>query len=193
MSRKGFTPSHLERGFGVEFAEDGSYTVPYKTLTGDPYRCKEFSAEGKPLRWVGSSKRQLPYGLETIPTGRDTAFLTEGESCAWTLRASFPHAAVLGLPGASSWQAEWAQLLAPFPIVYLSFDNDPPGIELLDRVWPTIPRARRVKLPAGSDTRDVIQLEGEERYEALLDDADRIRLITDDLLARNQKDSLHVA
>jgi hypothetical protein len=57
----------------------------------------------------------------------------------------------------------------------MSFDADEAGAGLLDAVWPSLPWARRLKLPEGADTRDLIQLGGGvETYERLLDDADYI-------------------
>lgn len=169
---KGFTCSHLELSFGVRFDAE-SVTVPYYDAEGRVYREKEFSPGGRPRRWVGDNKPQTLYGRETLSLGGTTAFLTEGESCAWALRAEFPSVPVLAVPGASAWRSEWAIELADFPVLYLSFDGDTAGRELLDAVWPSLPWGRRVKLPEGRDTRDVLQLYGGgEEYERLLDDAD---------------------
>ena len=47
------------------------------------------------------------------------------------------------------------------------------GLALVDRVWADVPWARRVRLPEGRDTRDVLQLfGGAEAYAGLLRDAD---------------------
>lgn len=169
---KGFTHSHLEWAFNVSF-DEGGVTVPYYGVNGDPYREKHFSAEGKPLRWLGEGKPQIPYGLETLRKGGEVAMLTEGESCAWALRVAFPSVPVLAVPGASSWKQEWRPLVAQFPIVYLSFDADEAGESLLESVCPEVPQARRIALPEGRDTRDVLQLYGGiEEYERLIADAD---------------------
>lgn len=175
---KGFTRSHLEWAFGVRFASN-EITVPYYGVNGDLYREKLFTAEGRPLRWLGPSRPQVPYGLETLALGGDRVFVTEGESCGWALRACFSTTPAIAAPGASSWQPEWSRLLRRFPTIYLSFDNDEAGIKLLDSVWPTVPWAKRVKLPAGADTRDVLQLlGGRERYEELMADADYMAAVT---------------
>lgn len=172
---KGFTRPHLESSFGVRFTEEGAATVPYFDVDGMLVREKEFDTAGRPRRWLGENRSQTLYGLETLAHAGTTAFLTEGESCAWALRAEFPKVPVLAVPGASAWRQEWAVELEPFPVLYLSFDADRAGRELLDRVWPSLPWARRVKLPEGRDTRDVLQLGGGgEAYERLLDDADYI-------------------
>ena len=196
---KGFTRSHLEWAFGVRFAGAG-VAVPYYGIDGRLYREKLFSSEGRPLCWLDGAKAQIPYGLETLKSCGSTVFLTEGESCCWTLRAAFPSVPVIGIPGASSWRSEWSRLFARFPLIYLSFDNDKAGHGLLDSVWSDLPGARRVKLPEGLDTRDVLQLHGGiEAYERLLDDADYIAAATRYLLDfntdtnTNRKDGLRHA
>lgn len=187
---KGFTHRHLEDAFGVRFGDE-EVTVPYFDEGGQLLREKVFSAEGEPRRWdgeVAEDWQQPPYGLETLALKGPIAFLTEGESCAWAIRAAFPTCPVLGLPGASSWKPAWAELLRDHELIYLSFDADAAGdgrklpgkkapthAPLLETVWPFIPWARRVKLPDGLDTRDVLQLHGGiDEYEALLRDADFI-------------------
>lgn len=168
---KGFTSGHLESHFGVRFAKEG-VVVPYREKSGETHREKLFSPEGEAKCWLGDPKEQVAYGLETLSHGGLVAFLTEGESCAWALRAEFPRTPVLGLPGASSWKPGWAELVREFQIIYMSFDGDAAGEKLTDTVWPYLPWARRVKLPEGSDTRDILQLKGGEAYERLLRDAD---------------------
>ncbi len=85
--------------------------------------------------WLGDHKPQIPYGLETLKLGGQRCFLTEGESDSWALRLAYQRTPVLGIPGASSWQREWAQLLDRFDAVYMSFDGDDAGRQLTDRVW----------------------------------------------------------
>jgi hypothetical protein len=171
---KGLTRAHAEASYGVSFKRDEAM-VPYFNRGGTLYREKIFSASGRPLYWAGPNKDQIPYGLETLALGGTTAFVTEGEGDAMALRAEFPRNPVLGLPGASSWRPAWASYLEDFPVIYLSFDADPAGVDLLNSVWPYLPWARRVKLPEGRDTRDVLQLYGGgEEYERLLQDADRM-------------------
>lgn len=192
---KGFTRSHLEWAYSVRFTDEG-VVVPYFTQDGSSYREKLMSPEGKAVRWLGESSAQVPYGLETLGHPRPVAFLTEGESCAWALRAAYPQTPILGLPGASSWRPEWAGLLEETPVIYLSFDADPAGHKLTDAVWPSLPWARRVKLPAGTDTRDVLQGRGLAAYNRLLRDADYIAGCTRYLLEAGRPLSLgteHVA
>lgn len=182
---KGFTRPHLESKFDVRFHRE-HVAVPYLNRDGSPYRTKCFSHQGEALFWEGDSRPQIPYGLDTLKLDGNVAVLTEGESCSWALRAEFPAIPVLGLPGASSWKPEWAEFVADRQVVYLSFDADAAGRSLLDAVWPYLPSpmGRRVRLPDGLDTRDLIQLHGGgDTYERLLRDADYIAGCTNLILS----------
>lgn len=165
---KGFTVARLG-AFGIYETPEG-VAVPYLTRDGNLYRTKLFPPDGRP-RWVGDSKPQIPYGLETLQIGDRAAFLTEGESDAIALRLAFPNTPVLGIPGASSWRTEWRSYVDGYPVLYLSFDADDAGRGLADAVLRDIPHARLVDLPAGSDTRDVLQRLGRADYRTLLENA----------------------
>lgn len=166
---KGFRALTLAN-FGIT-VDQGDVRIPYLTRAGDLYRVKLFRIDGS-QRWLGPSKPLIPYGAETLGNGR-VVYVTEGESDALTLRVAFPDAAVLGVPGASSWKSEWARLLAPFDAVYLSFDADRAGESLLEAVKQDVPNCRVVLLPDGADTRDVLQLLGRRAYNILVEVADR--------------------
>lgn len=147
--------------------------IPYFDEECELYRRKVFPLSGHVrATWTGPSKPQIPYGLETLRFGGNTLFLTEGESDSLALRLAFPRTPVLGIPGASAWQAEWAEYAKRFAVVYLSFDGDSGGRKLVDTVWPDVPQARMLRLTGGNDTRDVLQRQGRDAYEVLLDDAD---------------------
>jgi hypothetical protein len=173
---KGFDLAELGRRFGVRLV-GAACLVPYLTEAGDVYREKLFpiavTASGCRTTWLGPSKPQIPYGLETLRLGGEVAFLTEGESDCWALRLAFEETPVLGVPGASAWQTEWAELLDSVEVVYLSFDGDDAGRRLADRVWADLGRkARWVRMLRGLDTRDVLQRYGAHVFEAMLRDAD---------------------
>jgi hypothetical protein len=169
---KGFTDKQL-RAFGVSRGQAGM-EVPYFTRTGERYRTKLFPWSGEPRsRWLGPSKPQLPYGLQRVPTEGDVCVLTEGESDTIALSLAFPKLPVLGLPGSQSWQPEWAAYVADFRRVYLSFDGDVGGLELLDQVKADVPDYRVIDLPRGADTRDLLQRLGRDAFKVLVDVADR--------------------
>jgi DNA primase len=173
---KGFRLSTLQR-FGIEVYPDET-RIPYLTRDGQHYRTKLIRRDGQ--RWDGPSKPLIPYGAETLKCGRAgmtfesrAIYVTEGESDALALRCAFPGSAVLGIPGASAWKPEWAELLKDFDFVYLSFDADRAGKGLLEAVKRDVPNYRPVLLPDGADTRDVLQQLGRRAFNSLAEVADR--------------------
>lgn len=168
---KGFELSDL-RTFGVK-RNGAGVEIPYFTRTGKHWRSKVFMPDGKSW-WLGESKAQIPYGLETLKLrslDRPTVILTEGESDALALRLAFPKLPVLGIPGASSWKAEWTPCVDDFLSIYLSFDADDAGEELARSVKASLPLARVIRLPDGADTRDVLQLLGRNSFKLLVEEA----------------------
>jgi len=165
---KGFDLADL-RAFGLKQTAAG-VEIPYFTRKGKHWRSKLFRPDGE-THWLGKSKAQIPYGLETLNLGGHAVVLTEGESDALALRIAFRKLPVLGIPGASSWKAEWTTALDDFSAIYLSFDADDAGDKLTRSVLRSIPFARRVRLPAGADTRDVLQLLGRGTFKLLVEEA----------------------
>lgn len=165
---KGFPLDALKQ-FGYRRGQHG-IELPYLTREGKVYRWKLFpdNREYK-ARWVGDSKAQIPFGLETLD--RDgPLILTEGESDAVALRLAFPKMPVLGIPGASSWKDEWTPILDDFAVVYLSFDADPAGASLAASVRMSRPDARVIQLPDGADTRDLLQRLGKDAYVSIIEE-----------------------
>jgi hypothetical protein len=70
--------------------------------------------------------------------------LVEGESDVWTLR--YYGLPVLGIPGKSTWQKEWAAPLAGLQ-VYLW--QEPDAADLVDRVAAAVPDLRVIAAPSG--------------------------------------------
>jgi hypothetical protein len=164
--------------FGVQ-RQGGGVNIPYLTEAAEHYRTKRFP-DGGEIRsyWLGESKPQIPYGLETLRWGGRTLLLTEGESDALALRMSFQRTAVLGLPGARSWRPAWSEYAARFEVVYMSFDRDRAGGELWEAVARDVPWARGVLLPEGADTRDVLQTLGRDGYKVFLEAASTRAVLT---------------
>lgn len=177
---KGFPLEALKR-FHYRRGEHG-VELPYLTRKGEVYRWKLFpdNKEYK-ARWVGDSKPQIPFGLESLKLGGKVLFVTEGESDTIALRLAFPKHPVIGIPGASSWEPRWAEVTTDlFEAVYLCFDADEAGdgtytgkehqpkTNLLKEVKQDVPHYRYVMLPKGADTRAFLQAIGLPAYKVLL-------------------------
>jgi DNA-binding transcriptional ArsR family regulator len=133
-------------GGGVEipyyYAEDDApCAVRYRVSMSGPKR----------FLWRKGDKPAL-YGLWMLRHWRDTSghavrlLLVEGESDAQTLwRYGFP---ALGIPGASSWQGEWAAHLEGFE-VYLWLEPDEAAKRLLASVAESLPEVRVIQAPSG--------------------------------------------
>ena len=99
------------------------------------------------FRWVKGSKLH-PYGLDRLEDARRAGYvvLVEGESDAQTLWSyGIP---ALGVPGASTWRAEWADYLQGLT-VYLWREPDEGGTLFSYRVGQTLPDARVITPPQG--------------------------------------------
>jgi hypothetical protein len=165
---KGFDLADL-RAFGLKQTAAG-VEIPYFTRKGKHWRSKVFKPNGDTY-WLGKSKAQIPYGLETLNLGGPAVVLTEGESDALALRLAFPKLPVLGIPGASSWKAEWTTCLDDFLSIYLSFDADKAGEKLTCSVQASLPFVVALRLPESADTRDVIQQLGKGAFKVLVEEA----------------------
>ncbi|HUW15341.1 MAG TPA: hypothetical protein VM537_36860, partial [Anaerolineae bacterium] len=99
------------------------------------------------FRWRRGS-RVCPYGLSRLHLARQagTILLVEGESDAQTLwHHGLP---ALGLPGASTWRAEWAELLADLR-VYVWREPDGGGNAFLELIGQSLPGAFFLVPPEG--------------------------------------------
>jgi hypothetical protein len=104
------------------------------------------------FRWRKGSKPQ-PYGLSRLEHARTAGYITlvEGESDCHTLW--YEGIPALGLPGAASWQEEWAELLDGIPIIYIVDEGDAGGraIERWLRQSSIRSRVRAIRLYAVKD------------------------------------------
>jgi DNA primase len=170
---KGFPLVQLEQ-FGIKVNDQGVW-VPYYRRDRTLFRAKLFAHDGRSWWLGGQGKGQIPYGLEQLEaqTRPKALVLTEGESDTLALRIAWPDSIVaIGIPGASSWKREWAELAEGFERIYLSFDADPAGEQAAAAIRKDLPQAKRLNLPKGSDTRAVLQQLGKKAYRALIEAAE---------------------
>lgn len=154
MTYKGFDSGTLSK-FGVNVTDSGAI-ISYFTTKGELYRKKVQRRDGF-TKWLGKEKDPIPYGLETVRLGGNICFMTDSESCAWSLRVHYPNIPVIAVPEVADWKAHWAAPLDSFKRVFLLFRGGDAGRALREKVLAAAPLARVVVWPDGMDTRDVLQ------------------------------------
>lgn len=111
------------------------------------------------------------YGWERVMAKPCRIIICEGEFDRLVLEAQgFP--AVTSTGGAGVFRAEWAEVFAPIPDVYVCFDRDEAGRRGAERVARLIPHAKLVELPVevgdGGDVTDFFVRLGCSRDDFLL-------------------------
>jgi hypothetical protein len=153
---------------GVERRADGVVRVPYRDATRAEHNAKLFTPDGRSW-WEQRGLPMIPFGVEQIaPPGqrdRRQVWIAEGESDALCLREHYAEwrglsVDVIGLPGAGTWRADWAQHLDGYAAAYCFPDGDPAGERMADTVTSAVRWAIRVRLPADRDVRDLLQVDG---------------------------------
>ncbi|HXE73651.1 MAG TPA: hypothetical protein VNO81_13400, partial [Candidatus Nitrosotenuis sp.] len=178
-------PLEFLRGLGlreVRLRDGVAVAIPYYDETGvEVSRRYREALEGPGrFRWRRGS-RVVPYGLWRLKEAREAGWvlLVEGESDAQTLW--FHGVPALGLPGATTWQPEWARYVAGLR-VFVWHEPGQGGDTMVRRVGETLPEALVIRPPEGMKDISEAHLRGENIPELVL------RLIADarpvrDLLA----------
>ncbi|MBC7234246.1 MAG: hypothetical protein H5T69_00270 [Chloroflexi bacterium] len=155
-------PADFLRTIGVdELVYNGAsrVVIPYYDRDGQEVaRRYRFSLVGKRrFAWARGS-RAHPYGLWRLDDAHAAGYviLVEGESDAQTLwHYGIP---ALGIPGASTWRADWAEYLrnatpgatpTATPAVYVWQEPDQGGKAFVQKVGQTLPEARIIEAPQG--------------------------------------------
>ena len=146
---KGWTPYAIQRcGLGWD-GERITFTI--RKWVGEKYKIvgvARYLPGGSPkMVALPGSKRELFPAPEHMPRDR-TLFVVEGEPDAVSVRSA-GHLAV-AVPGASSWQLEWAARLTGRRLIVLC-DCDRQGRGLAARIKDSLPEARVVDLEPGCD------------------------------------------
>jgi len=122
--------------------------IPYYDGEGNELAVRyRLCAVGDKFRWSARSKVH-PYGLWRLREARQAGYivLVEGESDAQTLW--YYGIPALGIPGASCWQAKWAQYLEGCT-VYLWQEPDPGGSQFVARIGASVADALVLLPPPG--------------------------------------------
>lgn len=121
--------------------------IPYLTEAGEVIAVRfRLSLDGdRRFVWRCGDRVNL-YGLERLPHARELGWVlvVEGESDCWTCwHQGVP---AIGVPGKSTWRAEWAQALDGLD-VYVWVEPDADGFAV--KIGESIPSARVVAAPEG--------------------------------------------
>jgi hypothetical protein len=135
----GLATVHLQDGPAVK--------MPYFDSTGTEIGARlRVALEGRNrFRWRKGTRVQ-PYGLWRLTRRFGSVILCEGESDAQTFW--YHGVPALGIPGASSWQAEWAEYIKDLT-VYVWQEPDSGGETFSARVGASLPDCRILTPPAG--------------------------------------------
>lgn len=162
-ARKGIPYSAFQER---DLAFDGSrWYIPTRNEEGNITNLRVWDGPGQPVLASPSLKLGI-FGLERLAAHpSDPVYLCEGEWDAvaldWARQKANAPGVVLGVPGAGTFKADWAEFLQGRAI-YLVYDNDDPGesgmnrtTELLSGVAASISRIRwPVKSAKGYDVND---------------------------------------
>ncbi len=132
--------------------------IPYMTRDGEEV-CVRFrvSLDGHPKIKTRKGDKHALYGLwRPWPADEDSyVWVVEGESDAQTL---WGHAeTAVGVPGAASWQNDWAKELDGIGRIYVMVEPDQGGEQLWDRLAasPLRERLYKVELPGYKDVSEM--------------------------------------
>lgn len=171
---------------GVTRDRRGLVRVPYCGVDGKTLKAKVFAPNGRTW-WSPVGVDQVPLGLEMIglPGRREdrTLIIAEGEGDCFAVREALAEDIggypidVIGLPGAGTWQPDWAQYVHGYSRAYVIGDGDEPGRRMMDAVVRSVPWVRPVRLPEGEDARSLLQRDGDRALDSYLDEADRVAVL----------------
>jgi len=142
--------------------------MPYTGTDGQELACRyRYALKGKDrFRWRRGSKVH-PYGLWRLDDARGAGYLylVEGESDAQTLwHYDLP---ALGIPGASTWKAEWAEYLDGLTI-YVWQEPGQGGDTFVGKIGESLPDAHVIVAPEGRKDVSECHIQGDD-VPALLD------------------------
>ncbi|MEJ5328751.1 MAG: hypothetical protein WHT07_01185 [Desulfobaccales bacterium] len=136
--------------------------IPYMEETGEVRAIRyRLSLNGAQRFIWRKGDRVMPYGLWRLPDARQAGWclLVEGESDCWTAWAH--RVPALGLPGASTWRPEWAEVLEGVQ-VYLWAEPDSAGQALPAKVVKDIPGLMVIRPPKGFKDLSQAHIEGQD-------------------------------
>ncbi len=135
----------------------GAHSLPRRDRQRGLQRDR-IAASGDKFRWSKGS-RLLLYGLDRLDRNLRYVNLVEGESDAQT--SVVPQGARVGVPGAATWKAEWAQLLTGLT-VYVWQEPDDAGRQFVNKVTTAVPTGHIITAPPGRKDVSDCHLNGDD-------------------------------
>jgi hypothetical protein len=171
-------PEKLLRDAGLRNAPQG-VLIPYPTVAGEIYSLRyRLNTDTEPrFRWQSGSRVCL-YGLDRLEFIKKLGWtlLVEGESDCWTAwNYKLP---ALGVPGKSTWRAEWAaDLLGTSVFIW----QEPNAEDFVTRVAPDVPDLHIIEAPKGIKDLSEAHLQGKDVV-ALVEELKKTAIPAEELL-----------
>lgn len=164
----------LDTPFGLGYVADplpghelyrGCLAIPY--LRWSPWR-KWSTASIRFRRLDGGQPKYLTvtgdkprlYNTNALTNYSKDMAITEGEiDCITAELAGIP---TVGVPGAQMWKPHFRDLFLGYRTVNILADGDEPGLEFAKSVAKTLPNARIIPMPDGSDVNSLVNKHGKE-------------------------------
>lgn len=148
-------------GRGGECLVRHPYLVPSGSGECKPAYWQDRGTSSSGAKWLSpSGASPVLYNLPSLESDTlDAVVLTEGPADAITASLALEdleRVAVLGIPGASAWRPEWAELVEGLRVI-LAADNDEAGRKLEEKVSGSLSRPVTLVRPSHGDLTDTYQ------------------------------------
>lgn len=122
--------------------------------------------DGKPKYMTMPGDKPRLYNTHALTRYSKDMAITEGEIDAVT--AELAGVPAVGVPGAQMWKPYFRELFMGYRNVNILADGDEAGMDFAKQVAKTLPNARIIPMPDGSDVNDLVNREGKEALLSLL-------------------------
>lgn len=121
---------------------------------------------GKPKYMTMPGDKPRLYNTHALTKYSKDMSITEGEIDSVT--AELAGVPAVGVPGAQMWKPFFRELFMGYRNVNILADGDEAGMDFAKQVAKTLPNARIIPMPDGSDVNDLVNREGKEALLSLL-------------------------
>ena len=115
---------------------------------------------GKPKYLTMPGDRARLFNTKALTGYSMDISITEGELDAVT--AELAGVPAVGVPGAQMWKPYFRELFMGYRYVNILADGDEPGLEFAKHVAATLPNARIIPMPSGSDVNSLVLEQGKD-------------------------------